>query len=366
MATSTGGTWNGRAGFFRAPPRAIPDGADLPAWHGRAAGDHCLSAVAVVRAVLLLVLTACIAGTPDRAAAQPAAIAPDIGARLSRLDCSRLDGQAVKAVLAHSPAPRIVLLQGSFAFVTMEPFARFLIGMGYPPERLRNPRDGGFSYGSFADSASLAGALAFDYEQTGMEPVLIGHSQGGMLAIRVLHEFAGAFHDTLPVVDPATGVALDRTTIIDPHTHRARPVVGLHVAYAAALATGWLPRVLLGQWTMLPRLRQVPDTVTEFTGFDIPHDAIAGQLFGAAPYVALGTARVRNVALPAGYSHVALPSADHLPDDPNLREWIDAWFPDADPPLPAGETANIVHAADIWHSVKRHWCRQARRLLGLQ
>ena len=39
-----------------------------------------------------------------------------------------------------------------------------------------------------------------------------------MLAIRVLYEFAGAFHDALPVVDPATGAPLPRTTIVDPRT----------------------------------------------------------------------------------------------------------------------------------------------------
>ena len=143
--------------------------------------------------------------------------------------------------------------------------------------------------------------------------MLIGHSQGGMLAIRVLYEFAGEFHRSLPVVDPRTGVAQPRTTIVDPRTGGARAVVGLHVAYAAALATGWLPRVLLGQWSMLPRLRKIPDTVTEFTGFDIPNDPIAGNLLGITPYEATGSARVRNVRLPASYSHVALPLADHLP-----------------------------------------------------
>ena len=178
------------------------------------------------------------------------------------------------------PAPRIVLLQGSVPLVTMEPFARFLIAMGYPADRLRNPRDGAFSYSSFADSAPLAGELAFDYEQSGMEPMLIGHSQGGMLAIRMLYELAGAFHDALHVVDPATGAALARTSIVDPHTGQPRPVVGLHVAYAAALATGWLPRLMLGQWSMLPRLRRIPDTADEFTGFILPNDPIAGNLLG--------------------------------------------------------------------------------------
>jgi pimeloyl-ACP methyl ester carboxylesterase len=235
--------------------------------------------------------------------------------------------------------------------------------MGYPEQRLRNPADGRLTYSSYADSAALAGALAFDYEQTGVEPMLIGHSQGGMLAIRVLYEFAGDFHDVLPVVDPGSGTALPRTTIVDPRTRQSRPVVGMHVAYAAALATGWLPRVLLGQWSMLPRLRRIPDTVTEFTGFDIPNDPIAGNLLGITPYETVGSATVRNVLLPASYGHVDLPRAADLPGDARARAWIEAWQPGTALPPDAAELRNIVHAADIWHSVKRHWCDQAQRLL---
>ena len=59
------------------------------------------------------------------------------------------------------PAPRIILLQGSFAPVTMEPFAQFLIAMGYPEDRIRNPRDGAYSSSSFGDSRQLAGTLAW-------------------------------------------------------------------------------------------------------------------------------------------------------------------------------------------------------------
>ena len=53
------------------------------------------------------------------------------------------------------------------------------------------------------------------------------------------------------------------------------PVVGLQLPYAAALATGRLMRVLLGQWDMLPRLRTVPDTVEEFSGYFVAWDPIA-------------------------------------------------------------------------------------------
>jgi hypothetical protein len=301
---------------------------------------------------------------PHVASAAPP-LDPALAARVRALDCQRVSAEDVHAVLANAPAPRIVLLQGSLPLVTMEPFARFLTVMGYPEERLRNPRDGRFSYDSFADSAKLAGALAYDYERTGMAPMLIGHSQGGMMAIKVLHEFAGVFHDALHVVDPATGAALPRTSIVDPHTGKLRPVVGLRLAYAAALATGWLPRLMLGQWNMLSRLRRIPDSVDEFTGFILPHDPVAGNLFGDEPYEPVHAATVRNVVLPADYHHLTLPRVAHLADDPAMRAWIDSWSPQARRASPAGDTSNLVQAADIWFSVKRQWCRQAQGLLSV-
>jgi hypothetical protein len=50
--------------------------------------------------------------------------------------------------------------------------------------------------------------------------MLIGHSQGGMQAVKVLHELAGHFDDSLRVYDPLKGAFEDRTTIVDPLTHR--------------------------------------------------------------------------------------------------------------------------------------------------
>jgi hypothetical protein len=236
--------------------------------------------------------------------------------------------------------------------------------MGYPEARLRDPHDGSLSRSSFTDSAKLAGEVAFEYERTGMSPMLIGHSQGGMLAIRTLDELAGEFHGALAVVDPASGHALSRTWIVDPYTHERRSVVGVHVAYAAALATGFLPRLVLGQWSMLSRLRTVPDSVDEFTGFVLPHDPIAGNLVGDRPYESAGRARVRTAILPNSYHHVTLPRVAHLAEDPAMRAYVDAWRPDHPGTPPPGDATNLVHATDIWYSVKRHWCLQAQRLLA--
>lgn len=340
-------TSNAPGGSFRDP---------RPEIRNRASGAR----AAFAAACLLVAVTAAPAA---RGAGLP--LDPTLAARIRALDCANVTAADVRDVLAKAPAPRIVLLQGSVPVVTMEPFARFLIAMGYPEERLRNPRDGQYSYSSFEDSARLAGALAFDFERSGLEPMLIGHSQGGMLAIRTLYEFAGAFHEALHVVDPASGAELARTSIVDPRSGALRPVVGLHVAYAAALATGWLPRLLLGQWDMISRLRRIPDTVTEFTGFIVPHDAIAGNLLGDASYESLGSARVRTVVLPGSYHHLTLPLAAHLAADPAIHAWIDAWSPNGSAAPPDGDTSNLVHAADIWYSVRHHWCVQAQGLLNV-
>ncbi|MEP7181331.1 MAG: hypothetical protein ABI886_03995 [Betaproteobacteria bacterium] len=315
--------------------------------------------------VLVATLVAAAATGGVTGALPPLAVDPATSAQIEALDCNRVAASDVRDALSQAPAPRIVALQGSLAPVTMQPFGEFLVAMGYPAERVRNPRDGSFSYASSGSADVLAGTLAWHYERDGAMPLLIGHSQGGMLAIRTLHALAGAFAPSIPVWNPLTDEAEARTTIVDPASGHERPVVGLTVPYAAALATGVLPRLLLGQWAMIPLLRKVPDTVVEFTGFAIPWDPIAGNFADPDSYVATGTAAVRNVLLPAAYSHIGLPRTAHLAGDRAMRAWVDDWTPATDPSsLPTGaETTNAIHAADIWHSVKRHWCRDAQRRL---
>ena len=281
--------------------------------------------------------------------------------RLARLDPDRIDATAVRDVLAHLPAPRIIALQGSLAPVTMRPLAEFLIAMGYPRASLAHPRDDALSQSSFGSSAALAGSLAWYCEREGMVPLLIGHSQGGMLAIRTLHELAGAFATEVPVWNPLTDAPEPRTTFVDPATAQDRPVLGLRVPWACALATGKLPRLVLGQWSMLTRLTKIPDTVVEFTGYAMAWDPIAGNFGNVDPYVATGTAAVKNVLLPSSYHHVALPDLAGLAEDATARTYIDGYQPGSMAPEAAPGVANLVHAADIWHSVKKHWCREAQR-----
>ena len=282
------------------------------------------------------------------------------------VDCDVLAGVDAGNLQA-LPAPRVVSLHGSVPIITMEPFAEFLIGMGYPEAALRDPYDQSLTRSSFADSAALAGSLAWYYEQDAMRPMLIGHSQGGMMVMRVLHELAGGFRDAIAVVDPATRTALPRTTIRDPYTGQERPVVGARVAYASAIATGTLPRLLLGQWTMIPKLRKVPDSAMEFTGFAIAFDPIAGNFGDPDPYVATGSCAVRNVLLPASYSHIGAPAMEHLARQPATRAWISAWHPGTAAALPTdADVRNIELAADLWYSVRRHWCLEGQRAQALR
>ena len=127
-------------------------------------------------------------------------------------------------------------------------------------------------------------------------------------------------------------------------------------------------RVLLGQWGMAARLRSVPDSAQEFAGYFVAWDPIAGTGPDAArtdPYLAAGRARVRNVMLPADYGHISLPLTRHLAEDPRTRRWVSDFDPrlqPAEPPrLPGADLRNIVHAADIWFSIKKHWCLEAQR-----
>ena len=63
--------------------------------------------------------------------------------------------------------------------------------------------------------------------------------------------------------------------------------------------------------------------------------------------------------------------SEHLAADARTRAWISAYSPSAAsataPEIPGGpDTTNILHAADIWYSIKEHWCVAAQRLIRAQ
>lgn len=286
----------------------------------------------------------------------------DIEDKILSLDPGSVTEKDVTELLSRGSAPRIINLNGSIPIISMASFSKFLISMGYPEESVRSPQ-GAYSYSSYKDSAALAGMIAWYYEREGMMPMIIGHSQGGMLVIKVLHEFAGAFNEKIALWNPYTDKPEDRYTFIGPYDGEEHPIVGLRVGFASAVATGKLMRFMLGQWNMLSRLREIPDTVEEFTGFHIKNDLISGEfLFPGQTdrYHPLGSAQVRNVMLPSYYSHITIPLTEDLAQNPETREWINSYMPRSEHPLMdpelRGDSDNILFAADIWYSIKKHWC----------
>jgi hypothetical protein len=292
--------------------------------------------------------------------------------RILALDPERISEADVRTTLALAPAPRIVLVHGGVVgvYLLMESFANFLIGMGYPEAKIRDPHDGAYSQNPYGSSQRLAGVVAWYYEHDAMRPMLIGHSQGGMQTVKVLHELAGSFGDRIAVWNPVTDRREERYTIIDPIIHAEKPVVGLSVAYASFVGAGGVEFFAPSVWSMAGRLRIIPDSVDEFTGFAIAGDVVAltapGGASTADDYRTTGNAVVHNVNLPASYNHVFVPSTQHLAADPRMRDWINRYATENPvdlSSLPEGLSDNVLWAANVWHGIKKHWCLEAQRLI---
>jgi hypothetical protein len=339
-------------------------------------------ALAAAAAIVVLAGTGCAtrpAATADPSiAARPAAQSvlrsvatdPTLEDRILALDPERISADDVRDTLAKGPTPRILLLHGGIypVHLVMESAGRFLTGMGYPEDRIRHPGDRRWSHSPYENSAQIAGLIAWYYERDGMRPMMIGHSQGGIQAVKVLYELAGRLDDPLRVWNPLTDEAEDRTSIVDPLTGAERPVIGLTVSYVSTVAAGGAALLLPNQWSMAGKLRTIPDAVDEFTGFAIGLDLIAWTLPGdreAINFRRDGNTLVRGVMLPASYSHVFVPDTYELLADAATRNWIDAYRPAdagvATPPENAG--SGVLWAADVWHSVKKHWTIEAQRLI---
>ena len=251
----------------------------------------------------------------------------------------------------------------------MESFGDFLIGMGYPESKIRDPATGDWSYSPYDYSDRLAGLVAWYYERDAMRPMLVGHSQGGLYAVKILKELAGQRAPKVYVWNPMAGTAEARTTITDPLTGKERPVIGLSVSYASAIGAGGWSLVLPNQWESLATLRKIPDNVDEFTGYFIEVDLIALTFPGNpldSRYEGSAKVNVRNVDLPATYNHVIAPLSRDLAQDAKVRDWINAYTPGADVDesrLPSYAQGHVLWAADVWHSIKKHWSIEAQTLI---
>jgi hypothetical protein len=296
---------------------------------------------------------------------------PVLEERILALDPDHVSGSDVKDVLSHAPAPRIINVHGGIypVYQAMESFGKFLIAMGYPEGRVRNPRDGTYSFSCYDPSEKIAGAAAWYYEHEGMRPMMIGHSQGGMQTVKVLHELAGTFHTKLGVWNPLTNKPEYRDWILDPFTGEKRPITGIKISYASAVGSGGMTRFMPNQWSMAGKLRDIPDTAVEFTGFYKNLDLLGGDLAGFGDgnsYHATGTAKVRTIALPFDHDHYFVPYTLHLAEYPETRDWINSYVQNGKVPerdrfkVPA---QNIVWAADVWTSVKRHWVLELQTMI---
>ncbi len=73
------------------------------------------------------------------------------------------------------------------------------------------------------------------------------------------------------------------------------------------------------------------------------------------------------MSLPSSYNHVFVPMTQALASDAAMRDWINAYVPGADngnpPGADEGKGTNAFWAADVWFSIKKHWCIEAQRLI---
>ena len=291
------------------------------------------------RAVLLALLLG------GAAAALAAPLSTDARAAMLALDPERISEGQVRELLVLAPAPRVLLFKGSLG-ADMESFGAFLQRMGYPPQQLRNPATGRYSYRfqwngcSCVECEALAGSIHQLVRNDGMAPMLVGHSGGGVTVGRILQLLAAA--------DGAVP----------------------RLPFAATLGTGallrWAP-AFPGCAADVPRLGLVPASVQQFTGYRIAGDPFT-SLMGFGDFRAMGggavQADVRNVLLPAQVSHVNAFEVDGYAEHPVVRAWIDAYRPGSITPLPDApglDLTNLRHTADLWHSLRTHWALQAQQ-----
>ena len=251
----------------------------------------------------------------------------------------------MRELLALAPAPRVLLFKGSLG-ADMESFGAFLQAMGYPAPRLRNPATGRYSYSlrwngcSCAECEALADSIGALVRSEGMAPMLVGHSGGGVT--RRPHPAAAGRRPR------RTAPALRR------HAGHRRAV-----ALGAGLSGLRRRRAAAGPGAGLGA-RPSPATASPATR----SPRCSASATTARPQAAIPPAQVRNVLLPAQVSHVRAFEVDGYAEHPQVRAWIEAYQPGSDAPLPDApglDLSNLPHAADLWHSLKKHWALQARQ-----
>ena len=302
------------------------------------------------------------------------ALTPETEDQILALDPEHVTEANLRGPLAHAPAPRIINIHGGIWPVheRMISFSHFLIGMGYPAASIRNPNDGTWTFSCYERADLIAGMIAWYYEKEGLRPMIVGHSQGGIQNIKVLDLFADG--GPVAVWNPLTWKKEDRYDIVDPLTGARRPVAGLTLPYVTSMGAGGITRMLPNQWDMNLRLRTIPDTVEEFTGFYKGLDLLGGDFLGYGPMNLFGAknrAQVRNIELPAAWRHGHVPDTEHLLKSQAIIDRINAYHPPPEPHvvIPQNEdtmrkdTLYLAWAEDVWFSIKKHWVLELQRLI---
>lgn len=326
---------------------------------------------------LTLLLQGCASPASAKSIPQPASrldlpLPRELEDRILALNPEHVTQQDIREVLSQAPAPRIVNIHGGIfpVYLVMKSFSRFLVGMGYPEVSIRNPGNGHYSFSCYTSSRKIADAIARYYEQEGLRPMLVGHSQGGMQAVKVLHKLANSSTQTNETWNPTKEMHEPRHTVSDLPTGKNPSPAGVQVCWAAAVGAGGLTRLLPNQWSMMTRLRKIPDSVEDFTGYYMGLDLLGSDLLGvraANEYKPNGQARVRNVRLAAGWKHVTLPSTRHLLKSQQIKDWIDDYSPSSNEPVLTpkfdSDSSHILWAADVWYTVKKHWVLELQRAI---
>jgi len=305
--------------------------------------------------------------------ARKSTLSRETEARILALDPTHVTAADIAGPLSQAPAPRIINIHGGIypVHLRMISFSEFLVGMGYPRKSVKNRGDGTYTFSCYESSDTIAGMIAWYYEHEGLPPIIVGHSQGGFQAVKILRKFAGLSAKKLEVWNPLTWKPENRFEITDPLSGRKRPVVGLKLGYTTVVGTGGLTRILPNQWDIDFSLRSIPDSVEEFTGFYNYVDLLGGDFLGFGPtnnYHSMGSAKVRTVRLPTKYRHGGTPDTKHLLASQQIRDWINNYRPnqvERDTPKMDekfdSDSANILWAADVWYSIKKHWVLELQR-----
>lgn len=298
-------------------------------------------------------------------------IDPSISAQLHKINPEYISQKDIDETLAHYPAPRIFGIGGGVytAHILMEDLAEFLIGMGYPKQAIFHPTDGKFAMSAYLDPEKIAGECIYYYEREGVRPILIGHSLGGVQAMKTAHFLVGNFgRKPVQIFNPIRSQFEKRTYYVDPYTGDQKELAASPIiAHLVAIGSGGISRAFPSQWSMGRRVKQVPDSVSRMTGIHVEGDWLGNDFLKGKEsntYHAFVLAEVENFYLPTGYNHVTLIRTKHLLQHEEVKEWIDRTRSERDRlttsstqpvPLGPGPVDNILLAAKIWNILKYEW-----------